>query len=540
MFEPNGKLLNFLIDTLYNFIINTYPPTWNRDIVMILHSRASLESEVAIYKYGNRHVKRVISIGGLFFGSKLADVCSSPSDIDLNCWHYIDNDTLFIMCMFIKTLMAALNISVGNICALISTPDIWRMTPEAVITSHRPYIDPYISSRTDVNYYVGIGWTPEWKCGPFSGKSQVGCLILRYLLGQGCNDAVIEYSSSFNRSRYENTCFISTLASCGSPFPWSCGGYPEEWERDHTQSKSDYNIYARYVKGAIFGACPSRLKPQPFDIPITSPKLVGSNAFFAKVDSFISILLSPRTDSILVISDNPINIMNAHRIRPISVDNMYGYIVYPQSTGANIMISKRNDDVPEPYYDGTNIAIFYPSSYVAKVKFDKTIYRQGDRGTIDVIYPLADSVWGLYWRVGDPRSVGFIRFSSVGDTFRTSINFLFSGVYKFILQTFGKEPRTIIENIWVVSGYDTESFLSFISNMENGIYDTDYKGSEVKFLTSREYINVGSPGYYRIYDIRGSLVSRGFSKDGKVFVGNLKRGIYFIQIGKKTFKIIKR
>ncbi len=545
MFEPNGQLLDFLIDTLYSFLVNNYPSGWNNDIVIVAHSRGALESEVAIYKYGNTHVRRVVTIGGPFFGSKLADVCSSPSDIEINCDVFPIWSREYWECQSIKTILETFNITVGNVCAYFTTPDVWRLSTDAVIPYRSNYIDPYMTYRS-VNYYVGIGWTPHWSCGPFPGKSQAGCLLLRYGLWQGCNDGTVEYSSTSRRASYPNTCFISTRAVSQNPFPWSCGGDPSYWEKDHTSSKNDVEIYNRYVKRAILGNCPTLYQvsdsTEPMDIPITSPKESGSNMFIVGVEGSLYLPISSETDSIIVISPYPLNIMYASRVREFDIEGLYGYIVSPQSTGANILLARKSDEFSTDEYDFTPVMVFYPSPHLAKVKFNKRMYLEGDVIRIDFVYPLADSVKGSYFRIGDPNSIKFITFREINDTFKAYVRIPFRGVYRFVFTTFGREPRTIMENVWVVPSYDTDALMSFISDMEYGRFGIPKRsvGSRQRLLYGGEVINIGLRGNYRIYDVKGSLVLRGYTGDGRIDIRRLPRGIYFVVIRGKIFKVVRR
>lgn len=168
--------------------------------------------------------------------------------------------------------------------------------------------------RNPLIVWAGIGWTPEWKCGPYQalrdGRTQIPCMILRYLMGAGCNDGVVEFNSLYERNSNFNdkTYVISKI-----PTSWSgmnCSGNPGPWEVDHFDIKENSYLFDRYIEKAAKGdtSIGPRFIPKPFDIPITSPKEFVSRAYITALDTSLNVVLSIWTDSVALYTNRSVNV----------------------------------------------------------------------------------------------------------------------------------------------------------------------------------------------------------------------------------------
>ena len=381
--------------------------------------------------------------------------------------------------------------------------------------------------------WSGIGWTPEWKCGTYptlsGGHTQVSCMILRYLMGAGCNDGVVEFNSLYERNSNFNdkTYVISTI-----PTSWSgldCSGNPWPWEVDHFNIKENSYLFYQYIEKAIKGdtSLHPRFIPKPFDIPITSPKEFVSRAYITALDTSLDIVLSIWTDSVALYTNRSVSVDFAESYYTLSGDgDNYLYVIAPyRYTGfSSIKVKKRRKDYEVETVDYQPVILFFLSRVSAYLRFNKSVYREHELIRMDLYHPYADSVIGIYWRDGDSSFVDAVRFTKVRDTFKAYLRIPESGKYWFLINTVGMEPRTILANIEVRRGYP----------------DEDYRSRSNISEVYGDKVFVGGKGHYKIYDAKGSLVKSGIARDGWVSLKNFKKGIYFVVSKGAIFKVLRR
>lgn len=540
-FWPNTNLLDTLIGSLGRYIYRNYDSTWNRSIVVVAHSRAGLETEGVIYLKNNPYVMGFVALGTPFYGSAMADFCNGGSW--LNCGLFILDPRLFSLCL-------AFQATVPLVCEGFQM-DYDILTGFGVLAWRSAYYRYIASDTVPGNIKVarlGMGWTPEWKCGTFPAKSQAGCFVVRYVMGAGCNDGVVEYGNASARDiQFDLQTKIFSNQPTGSGGR-TCSGDPDIWEKDHTAIKEDPSLFP-FIEGAILDTLPEETYYNaPFDIPITSPKEVRSWGYITLIDSTLYIMPSYLTDSVAIWSPSALRVLWADTVYLNRREYGYTYIAaFNKSSGQPLMkIEKERGHADLEGIFPTPVILSFLSPVSAYLRFNKHVYTEGEIIRIDIHHPFADSVMGFYYSIGPWTSYGVVRPVKVRDTFKAYLRLNRRGVYYFFFETYGKEPRTLVSYITVSPSYDEEDILSVYREVlgmnDNKAFGTIFTGirpMETKLVHNTLKIDLPS-GYFKVYDSNGRLVKEGKFGNYTIDMGGLKRGIYFVVVKNKVYKVIKR
>lgn len=197
-------------------------------------------------------------------------------------------------------------------------------------------------------------------------------------------------------------------------------------------------------------------------------------------------------------------------------ENNYLYVISPYKQGSfsSIKVKRKKKDYEVESVDYQPMILFFLSRVGAYLRFNQSVYREHELIRMDLYHPYADSVIGIYWRDGDSSFAGSVRFTKVRDTFKAYLRIPERGKYRFLINTVGKEPRTILADIEV----------------RRDIYDEDYRSLSNIPEVYGDRVFVGGKGHYKIYDAKGSLIRSGITSDGWVSLKDFKKGIYFKEV----------
>ncbi len=509
MFNPNGQMLKELSDSLKAYMERLYPNNqgWNNNIVAVAHSRGGLDAENAIVLKG-ADIKGIVSLATPWLGSKMANACING----------IPNISCSILCLFTG---AAYNECMG-ICRTLSRitslicpdlrPDSRILTTWDVI-QYRNRITPAIQN-SPIKYASGIGYTRNLLCGGFYWKYKVTCFMLKYLFFEWANDGMVQGNSIYPMdSIYGSSKFELISPECPSMF--NCPS-PGMWVVDHSAVRESYDIFNNAVERKVkqFGAQNSTtsggvdyqaLMEAMREVRIT--KSAGYITYLTGGDT-----LHLRIGRNLGISG--IAILSQSMLQGINMDYcdtcLYKYSYESISKDMYREITLRAVD------SGSVIIGFILDSEEALMEMerDKIRYREGDSAILTLRLPKDEYQITAYYTNADRMEGGDIQFVNN----RAVIRNLREGIYMVGVQIEGRTYRRTLIMYFPVEEREPSD----------------------KSMGYRETLPELSEGIYEVYDLSGRLIHRGYTSGGKVRLEhlNLRRGVYIVKQGKKTYKVM--
>ena len=151
----------------------------------------------------------------------------------------------------------------------------------------------------------------------------------------------------------------------------------------------------------------------------------------------------------------------------------------------------------------------------------------------------------IVWKYGDSLSTAkTFNLEQVGDTFVTTLSIHEPGIYNLMAWTTGINPKTIIGLLYVFASSDEDDITSLIlggtvpgvekKSIESTPGRSERLRSEGDFLVVEK-----ERGMYKIYSPSGSLLRKGKFQNGRVPIHDLPRGVYFVVIEGKVYKILR-
>ena len=535
-FYPNTKLLDTLVRMLYNYITSTYS-SGNRNIVVIAHSRGGLEAEGILLLKRNPYVTKVITIGTPFYGSSLADIC-------MNFENAFQCGRLDILCNTVKSVLKSLGIEVISACNILVDGarlshvgvETWRMT---------------LGASGDIPFNVGIGWNDDMLCSGFSLSNRIGCLLIRYFATSGCNDGAVEYTSTRRRESYPNTHLISTRPDVSSDV--RCSGDPREWKKDHSASASDYTIFDHYIRPSIGSGffaysrtTGGTMRNGDLMSYMSEPVVYRSNALLTVVP-YSAMRMLHVTNTVLAVSPSPLDIMGADRVDTVDMESRYAYKVIPGVSGLQIMIRQEMGGGSEEItsVESTPLMLFYLNGSPSVMWLPRRGVFVDEPVEVKLYHPSADEAHLIVWKYRDSSyTAQTFNFTEVGDTFTTTISVHEPGIYNLMAWTTGANPKTIMGLLYVFSSSDEDEITSLvlggpIPGVERRGVGSTPDGSERSHPEGDFLVVERERGVYKIYSPSGSLVRYGKFQNGRVPIHDLPRGVYFVVIEGKVYKILR-
>ncbi len=554
MFSPNGRQLDELIDTLHAFLARRYPG-WNNKIIAVAHSRAGLEVEDAIYIRGNRYLDGVVTIGTPFYGTPLADmgvgICEDRVGAALLCSPLINEDiALYLICVGAVSALKLL------LCTAFPS-DMYILTESAITNWRNTFRLKDSINRYPLKFDVGIGWTPEWKCGPFSGTNQAGCILMRYVSWAGCNDGAVPFYSTRRRwvDNASATYIFSKQPTSYSPL---CEGNPREWEKDHTQSVESRDIYQKVedrvrVLGSFLHVASLAEGPVPFSaprsIPDNNPVVIYSRAFITAVNSNrIDVELAPGEDSILVWSSESITFKDAYVEGSHRLNGGNLYTVFPYKPRLNMKMANAGVELESTTFKP--LFVIVADGDPLYVKLNKNTYL-----TNELIYIKAhyngngfDTIGAVFINTSTtPPTVYPVNFVRYGDTAYATTSLPQEGVYKLFvyaarvpLENYHVSPRSAIATVLVVKSKDMDRVVDVLTGKYPKGEERTPPGDGGKAPIHRDNLRVEQrEGAYTIYNVAGYKVKGGRFRDHLVPLNGLGRGVYFVKVGARVYKVVR-
>ncbi len=556
MFHPNGTHLNELIDILHGYITRNYPG-WNNKIIVVAHSRAGLEMEDVLYIRHNTHVDGVITLGTPFYGSSLADF--GVGFCDRSPWESCA--PLLFKGVYIECV-AAVELAHRTICQDFP-PDMYILTTPAVTNWRRnAHVDVWIDDKP-VKFHVGVGWTPEWKCGPFGGLNQAGCVITRYLLLSGCNDGAVTFSGNYDRwNNFRD--YTRIFSRAPSDFRHICSGDPQEWEKDHTQVVESRDVYSeveeevRYIDSSTTFLFPEG--PVPFSPPKAPPEdhpvEVFSRSYLTLVGAgYLFVHMETGEDSILIWSKNPLvfDYVFVADTQRMGGGKLYEVHTHTPTFSFKVNRIRGETDELEDYNpdDFDPVAIFFADGDPLYVRLNKNTYLEGEPIMLKIVYPHKDTLSAAFLNTLTGRVYPVSGFYERGDTSIAAITLPEEGVYKLFVYAskMGSNgepisPRTAVATVLVVGSVDMDRVMGVLTGRypakgEGGAHLRSGRGP-VHSNVRGDYLRVHlDEGTYTVYDISGYRVKTGRVEEGLVPLSDLRRGVFFVVVGGKTYKVIR-
>ena len=535
-FYPNTKLLDTLVRRLHSYIVNTYS-SGKHDIVVIAHSRGGLEAEGALLLKKNPYITKVITIGTPFYGTSLADLCMDFENT-FQC------GTFDILCHTIKTILKSLGIEVASVCNILA--DGARLSHAGVATWRMTL------GSSDISFNVGIGWTNSTFCEGFSLSNRIGCLLIRYFKASGCNDGAVEYTSTERRESYPNTDLISTRPDVSSDV--RCSGNPQEWKKDHTASASDYTIFRRYIYPRIGSGLYTynvnmgeNLDGVDLLSYMSEPVMYLSNGLLTVIP-YSAIRGLPINREVLIVSPSPINILGASDVDTVDMESKYAYKVFPSASGVQITVQQEMGGGSQELTSVENnpLMVFYLSGAPAVMWLPHRGVLVDEPVQVKLYHSSSTSGASLIvWKYGDSLSTAkTFNLEQVGDTFVTTLSIHEPGIYNLMAWTTGINPKTIIGLLYVFASSDEDDITSLIlGGTVPGVEKKSIEstpGSSERLRSEGDFLVVEKErGMYKIYSPSGSLLRKGKFQNGRVPIHDLPRGVYFVVIEGKVYKILR-
>ena len=557
MFHPNGVQMNELIDTLHAYLERAYPG-WNNKIIVVAHSRGGLEVEDVLYIRHNRYIDGVITIGTPFYGTPIADIgvrlCEDATDAATLCSPLLTGyPGAYLFCV------GAVELLEDFLCEAFPS-DMYILTTSA-IDNWRTY--NRLKQRIDnfpLIFNVGIGWTPEWKCGPFSGTNQAGCLLIRYVSSGGCNDGAVPLYSVKKRE-YDNPSATNIFSQWpDSSAGWTCTGDPQDWEKDHTQSVESHDIYRKveakvreYSSSLHLAALPEG--PVPFSAPRSLPDdnsiTVYSRTFIKAVDTdVLNLHLFPGEDSILVWSPKPIEFYYTTVRDTQRLKGGHLYTVSPHYSTLSMRIA-RSEGANIEGINYTPVFVVFADGDPLYVKLNKHTYTQNEPIYIKAYYDGLVAIGGVFINTSLPTHRFYpVSFISHGDTMVAVTSLPEEGVYKLLVYAergsangSAVSPRLAVATVVVVRDIDMDRVMGVLTGKYPETYEereNSPSGNGSGAATLRDVVKVDYPeGFYTIYNVAGARVQSGRFKNYTVPLTGLKHGIFFVVVGGRIYKVVR-
>ena len=557
MFHPNGVQMNELIDTLHAYLERAYPG-WNNKIIAVAHSRGGLEVEDVLYIRNNPYIDGVVTIGTPFYGTPIADMgvrlCENAVDAVVVCSPLLFTDYAIVY----PFCVGAVELLEEFLCDAFPA-DMYILT-EAAINNWRRHV----GLRDSINSYpvvfdIGVGWTPEWKCGPFSGTNQAGCILMRYIARAGCNDGAVPLYS-VRRRWVDNSSKTRIFSRWPSSYAPGCKGDPREWEKDHTQSVESHDIYQDVEErvrllgsSSYIAALPEGPVPfsAPRSIPDDNPIIIYSRAFMKAVDSdVLNLGLLPGEDSILIWSPRSIEFYYTTVGDTQRLKGGHLYTVFTHSSTLSMRISRSEDaDIEGMNY--TPVFVVFADGDPLYVKLNKHIYAQNDPIYIKAHYSGLDTISGVFINTSMPTHRFYpVNFVSHGDTMVAVASLPEEGVYKLLVyaartSTNGADisPRLAVATVVVVRDMDMDRVMGVLTGRYPETRDEKKDNSSSNrggATILRDVLRVDYPeGSYTVYNVAGARVQSGRFKNYTVPLTGLKHGIFFVVVGGRIYKVVR-
>ena len=514
MFNPNGQMLLELSDSLKAYMEIMYPDSlgWNNNIVAVAHSRGGLDAENAIVLKG-ADMKGIVSLATPWFGSKLADVCVSGVPPSGRC-DEICLLTLPALPAYFKCL--AICLAVSEITSYVCT----RMLPDSRILTtwdvsrYRNSITSAIQN-SPIKYAAGIGYTRNLLCGGFNGKNIVTCFLLKYFFFEWANDGMVQGNSVYRMNHiFGDSKFELISPECPNMF--NCPS-PGMWVVDHSAVRESYDIFNNEVELKVRDIGGNQNSTTSGGVDYQALMEAMREVRITRSAGYITYLSGGDTLHLRIgrnLGISGIAILSQSMLQGINMDYcdtcLYKYSYESASKDLYREITLRAVD------SGSVIIGFILDSEEALMEMerDRIRYREGDSAILTLRLPKDEYQITAYYTNADRMEGGDIQFVNN----RAVIRNLREGIYMVGVQIEGRTYRRTLIMYFPVEEREPSG----------------------KSMGYKETLPELSEGIYKVYDLSGRLIYRGYTSGGKVSLEhlNLRKGVYIVKQGKKTYKVM--
>ena len=466
----NGSLLHNLL----NFISGYFSSS---DLIVIAHSKGGIDTETAIFHYGNSNVKQVITLSTPYWGSPLADLAYS-------WWVWWLAEILGL------TTDATYVLQTGYMAWFRSITDPLYDSNPVPTYSYSGWFDgtPFTWPWRD-NYCLSAICWGQWYLSWHGGSCS-----------EGGNDGAVTYSSA-----HKPTSMIMSA-------PCSSSG----WKFNHYQITKGYNVWDRFYLESLFSVGDNRGRAEsPFLTAASTYYFVQSGEPLQLEGNFYVLVLGADERTTLKTSLPHVD-MGLHKLQ-VGDGSFMDARVY------------RFRDVKGGSYrfflsDSRELPIMVAfESDPAYLTSDKMVYSSGERIHLYVVLPHRVEEVG-----------GIVRNTLTGESFEIPFHWdggryvssfvapSKEGVYNVSVRARGKGYyRSITKSVMVVERKALD---------DARILRVDAQG-----------MNPPVEGkLFSIYDVSGRLVVKGRLR-GEIPLSGLKRGLYIVRIeGEKPFRVLVR
>ena len=467
----NGALLNNLL----NFISGYFGSS---NLIVIAHSKGGIDTETAIYHYGNSNVKQVISLSTPYWGSPLADLAYS-------WWVWWLAEILGL------TTDATYVLQTGYMAWFRGITDpLYNMNP--------------VPTYSYSSWFDGTPFTWPWKDNFCLSAICWGQWYLSWHGGscsEGGNDGAVTYSSAHKPTS------IAMSQPCSN----------RNWKYNHYEIAKGYNVWDRLYLGAV-------LSVGGRDDNFRSPFLTSASTYY----------FARNGETLNLEGDFYVLILGADDNVSLNVNLPYtdlGLQKFDMAEGSfmNARVY-RFENVKKGSYKvsisgSSNLPIMLAfESEPAFLTSDRMVYEPGEPVNLTLRSPRKlDEVYGVVrnTRTGESFEIPF-RYD--GSAYRaTFIAPPSEGVYNISVQAKGNGYyRSITKSIMVVREKD--------SNRDIRVLDAGSYGVDAS-MEGRNYV---------LYDITGRMIRKGIISNRSP-VDGLNRGLYILKVeGRKPVKVLVR
>ncbi len=536
-FNPNGQRLKDLSDTFYGYLQNKYDPEyWNNKIIAVAHSRGALDVENAILFHNADKIKGIIELGNPFWGSGIANLCLAgslpPSFVCLICgW----NTECWRICLSMGGVLPMLCVIIGDLN--------WTILNSTFLTLYRIFVVNDKLINTTYRYHLGIGYDTNDLCRNFTEDYDVGCFILRYIMGYYANDGIVEAASVYKMQDVYTSNRVEIISPICKRWVFPPVGEcpsPDIWRKDHTQVKESEEIFyrVREVFEEHYNTFQTQSSPPGKGINPLALKEIEEQVKTVESYGYIT-ALNPNDTLKLTLLGNVGEITSLMISQKRLTTNPEAQEQISQDTTFKFQYIYRNRKGKDTLKITTNeqsvLIVGFQTPIKTTLKRDKVVYNVGDTAYLELKMPPDEyNITAFYLRddtTGD--TITFIKKSQT--IYNAKLPITKSGYYQVIAQVEGRiYKRTFIMLILAleqglpVFGH-SRGYYQVQSTREGAKSENIRVQNDIVFLPQKEV-------RYKVYDINGRLISEGYSEDGAIKI--LKSGIYIIKVKNKTYKVL--
>ncbi len=467
----NGQLLHNLLKIIGNYYATT-------NILVIAHSKGGIDTETAIYHYGNRNVKNIITLGTPYWGSPLADLAFSV-------WFW--------------WLAEILGLATDAAYVLQTSYMAWfRSITDPMFSAYSMDVYAYAS------WFDGTPFTWPWNdnfCLSAICWGQAYLSLNGGSCSEGGNDGAVTYSSASKPTSWNMS------PPCDDP----------TWKYNHYEITKGWNVWNKIKLPFYKYAVAKGTSSSPF-LEARSSLYITNQSERIYVEEGTSMLL-------LYEGSSPPVYMDGRKVEKLAtLENVF----FPGLKADVYRFDEEgfrtfNFDTKRPFV----AMVFFPNREPSVMSLPKLVYTRGEEVEIYVKVPNDEDYVVRAWIVHE----------KTGKKYEMELVKVKPGIYKGIFtQTYDEEVYNVSVNVVEKEGtYKVSLVKTFMVVQRDGEEDMTFSTRTVS-----NYVSLKEGASFEIYTIDGKLVRKGYTKDGRVSLKALPKGIYILKTKGETYRILRK